>query len=411
MSSATAVAEREGVFASRSFRQYYIGQAFSMAGDGLRTLAIPLLVYRLTGSALSTGVAYACEFVPFAFLSVPAGSLADRVDRRALMIGADVVRFLVMVAMAVLFLRHALPVAGVYAGLVVLSIGAAVFMGGQSSSIPFLLGKERATAAQAALMGADSVSQMALPAAGGALLAAFGPLPALLLNALTYLVSQYSLSRIPTLGPEKTSGLPNGRELVEDMRTGFRLLFADPGMRAQSFIGLTLNIVGFGGFTILIPFLKRGFGASDYQVSLFWMIAGVGAVAGSVFASKFARRWPFGRALTTAYIVDTILFIPVVLTHNLWIAGLFWAIGNACVQFEISQVIGFRLRVIHEDYVGRVFGAVRLLVLCGVPIGTLFFGYVADHYGARAGMTISALACLAVAVVAISSPTIRGETR
>jgi predicted MFS family arabinose efflux permease len=293
----------------------------------------------------------------------------------------------------------------------VLSIGAAVFMGGQSSSIPFLLGKERATAAQAALMGAESVSQMALPAAGGALLAAFGPLPALLLNALTYLVSQYSLSRIPTLGPENTSGVPTAREMIGDTRTGFRLLFADAGMRAQSYIGLTLNIVGFGGFTILIPFLKRGFGASDYQVSLFWMIAGFGAVAGSAFASRFARRWPFGRALTIAYVVDTVLFVPVVLTHNIWVAGVFWAIANACVQFEISQVIGFRLRVIPEEYVGRVFGAVRLLVLCGVPLGTLFFGFVADRYGARTGMTISALACLTVALVAMASPTIRNERR
>ncbi|MGH8164894.1 MAG: MFS transporter, partial [Rhodanobacteraceae bacterium] len=280
-----------------------------------------------------------------------------------------------------------------------------------SSSIPFLLGKERATAAQAALMGADSVSQMALPAAGGALLAAFGPLPALLLNAFTYLISQYSLSRIPTLGPEKKTGLPNVRELLDDMRVGFRLLFADPGMRAQSFIGLTLNVVGFGGYTILIPFLKRGFGANDYQVSLFWMIAGLGAVAGSTFAAKFARKWPFGRALTTAYIVDTVLFVPVVITHNLWVAGLFWALANACVQFEVSQVIGFRLRVIHEDYVGRVFGAVRLFVLCGIPLGTVFFGYVADRYNARLGMTISALACLTIAVVALASPAVRNETR
>ncbi|MGZ3549226.1 MAG: MFS transporter [Vulcanimicrobiaceae bacterium] len=409
--SSIAAADRGSVFSSISFRQYYIGQAFSLAGDGLRTLAVPLLVYKLTGSALSTGAAYACEFVPFALLSVPAGSLADRLDRRMLMIGSDAIRCLVMVVLALLFMRHALTVSAVYGGLVLLSICAAVFMGGQSSSIPFLLGKERATQAQAALMGAESVSQMALPAAGGALLATFGPMPALLINALTYLISQYSLSRIPTLGPERTSGLPNVRELRDDMRTGFRLLFADPGMRAQSFISLTLNIVGFGGYTILIPFLKRGFGATDYQVSLFWMIAGCGAVLGSLFATRFARHWPFGRALTSAYIVDTVLFLPVILTHNIWVAGTFWAFGNACVQFEISQIIGFRLRVIPEEYVGRVFGAVRLLVLCGVPVGTMFFGYVADHYSPRAGMTISALACLTVAIVAVCSPAIRNERR
>jgi MFS family permease len=408
--SSTAAAQGS-VFTSRSFRQYYAGQALSLAGDGLRTLAVPLLVYKLTGSALSTGAAYACEFVPFALLSLPAGSLADRLDRRTLMIAADALRSLVMLALALLFMGHLLTVAGVYLGLVLLSVCAAVFMGGQSSSIPFLLGKERATEAQAALMGAESFSQMVLPSAGGALLTAFGPAPALLLNALTYTFSQYSLSRIPTLGPERTHGLPTLRELYEDVRTGFRLMFADAGLRAQAYISLTLNIVGFGGYTILIPFLKRGFGASDYQVALFWMIAGAGSIAGSLFATRFARKWPFGRALTTAYIIDTGLFVPVVLTHNLWIAGVFWAIGAACVQFEISQIIGFRLRVIPEAYVGRVMGAVRLLVLCGVPVGTTFFGYVADRFGPRIGMTISALACLTVAITALCSPVIRNETR
>ncbi|MBC5801394.1 MAG: hypothetical protein GIX03_04570 [Candidatus Eremiobacteraeota bacterium] len=54
-----------GIFA-RSFRRYYIGQTFSYAGDGLRLIAIPLLVYRLTGSALSVGLTYALEFGPFA---------------------------------------------------------------------------------------------------------------------------------------------------------------------------------------------------------------------------------------------------------------------------------------------------------------------------------------------------------
>ena len=411
--SAQTIAAKSGstVFTSSAFRQFYIGQTLSLAGDGLRTLAIPLLVYKLTGSALSTGASYACEFVPFAILSLPAGSLADRLDRRTLMIYADAARCIIMVTLAVLFLHHALTVSGIYVGLVLLSICAAVFLGGQSSSLPFLLGKERAAEAQAALMGAQSLSQFALPSIGSAMLSAFGPFPALLINAATYLFSQYSLSRIPSLGPSEVSGLPKKHEMLDDMRAGFRMLFADSGLRAQSFVGLALNIVGFGGYTILIPFLKRGFGADDYQIALFWMIAGLGSILGSVFATRFARTWPFGRALTTAYLIDTVLFVPIVFTHNLWVAGMFWAVGSAAMQFEISQIIGFRLRVTPEEYAGRVMGAVRLLVLCGIPLGTSVFGYVADHFSPRAGMALSAFSCLAVAIAAICTPAIRNETR
>jgi MFS family permease len=73
--------------------------------------------------------------------------------------------------------------------------------------------------------------------------------------------------------------------------------------------------------------------------------------------------------------------------------------------------MGFRMRVMPEEYVGRVFGAVRLLVLCGVPIGTTVFGYLADRYGARTGTAVSAPACLVVAIAAVSSPSIRDEAR
>jgi len=68
VASSTLVAR--GIFASRSFRQYYAGQTLSLIGDGLRTLAVALLVYKLTGSALSTGVSYVCEIAPFALFGL-----------------------------------------------------------------------------------------------------------------------------------------------------------------------------------------------------------------------------------------------------------------------------------------------------------------------------------------------------
>src|SRR6185437_14511015 len=115
-----------------------------MLGDGLRTLAIPLLAFKLTHSALSTGTAFICEVVPFSLFALVGGSLADRVDRKTLMIACDAVRFLVMSLFAILWAAHALTLPMIYGGLVIISICAAAFMGGQSPSIPYMLGKERA---------------------------------------------------------------------------------------------------------------------------------------------------------------------------------------------------------------------------------------------------------------------------
>jgi MFS family permease len=406
-----AAPKAPSIFSSRAFRQYFIGQSLSMLGDGLRTLAVPLLAYHLTHSALSTGAAFICEIVPFSVFSLVGGSLADRLDRRKLMIGCDAIRFLVMAFFAVAYWLHFLTLPMIFGGLVVISTCAAAFLGGQSSSIPYMLGRERSTEAIAVLIASENTSNLVTPVIGGALFAYFGPLPALTLNALTYLASQISLSRIPSLGPETAAGVPSMRHLADDIALGFRLLWGDAAMRIQAIAGLVFNFFGFGSYAILIPFLKKGFGASDQQVGIFLGISAVGAVAGAAFAARYSRRWPFGKALTTAYVLDAFLFLPVVLVSNIWVAAAFWAASNTIANFEIAQIIGFRMRVTPEDLIGRVMGAVRVLVLSAIAPGVLLFGYVADHYTPHAAMWIGCAGFVAMALGALCMPALRNETR
>jgi MFS family permease len=399
------------VFASSRFRRYFAGQSLSFIGDGLRTLSVPLLAYHLTHSALSTGTALICEIAPFSLFALVGGSLADRVDRRKLMISCDAVRFLVMSFFAIAYFFHVLTLPMIYGGLVIISICAAGFLGGQSSSIPYLLGREQSTKAIAVLIAAENTSNLVTPAIGGALFASLGPLPALTINALTYLASQLSLVWIPSLGPERPAGLPTLRHLVDDVVLGYRQLWGDMGMRAQALVAFTFNVFGFGCYAILIPFLKKGFGASDQQVGIFFAASALGAVLGASLAARFSERWPFGRALVIAYVLDALIFVPVVLVSNIWLAALFWSASNAIANFEIAQIIGFRMRVSPQEMIGRVMGAVRLLVLGGMAPGVLLFGWVADHRSPHAAMTIAVVGYAVAALAALLTPAIRDESR
>lgn len=408
----TAVARlAPSVFSSRGFRQYFVGQSLSLLGDGLRTLAIPLFAYHLTHSALSTGASLVCEIGPFSLFGMIGGSLADRIDRKRLMIACDAIRCAVMTFFAVAYALGFLSMPIIYAGLIVISICAAAFMSAQSSSIPYLVGKERATEAISVLIGAENFSNLVMPTLGGALFAIFGPLPALLFNAATYLASQLSLVRIPSLGPERVHGLPSPRQVRNDIVLGFRTLLGDRGMRAQAGLAFFINFFAFGAYAILIPFLKSGFGASDREVGFFLGIAAVGALIGTAFATLNARRWPFGRALVIAYVIDAFTFLPVVLTRNIWIAACAWATAGAAGSFEIAQILGFRLRVAPDELVGRVMGAVRIVVLGGLLPGVLLFGWIADRGSPRLAMTISAVGYVALALAAFALPAVRDETR
>ena len=123
------------------------------------------------------------------------------------------------------------------------------------------------------------------------------------------------------------------------------------------------------------------------------------------------KAWPFGRILLIAYALDGIMFVPVMFTHSLPVAIFFLTITNACVLFEISQIVGWRMRVIPEALIGRVFGAVRLIVLIGTVPGALVGGYLADRYGPRSSIVLSGIGYLALASIVPAIAAIRRERR
>ena len=128
-------------------------------------------------------------------------------------------------------------------------------------------------------------------------------------------------------------------------------------------------------------------------------------------SSRFATRWPFGPALAIALVLDALVFAAIPFARSIWGVAALWAVTNAGWQFEIAQIVGFRLRVTPEDYVGRLFGAVRLFVLCGIAPGVVAVGYAADRIGPHATIGIITALYLVVASVAGLSPAIRTERR
>jgi MFS family permease len=407
----STIARAQGIFASRTFSLFYAGQALSYVGDGLRTLAIPLLVYHLTGSALSLGVTYALEFLPFALFGPIGGALADRLDRRRLMLLCDFIRFMVIALFALAYARGDLSLPWLYAGIAVIATCAAFFVGGQSPSIPYLLGKDRAVPAVAALIAAEQGANLVVPPVGGALFALVGPLPALAINAFTYLTSQLSLYVLPTLGPDVPGRLPSFRELVDDVADGFRIVLADAAMRAVAMLSCALNFFGIMAFAAIIPFLERDLGASTTQVGIAFGVIASGSLLGSLVAGRYGMRWPFGKALVIAYAIDAFIFVPVVFAHELWFGVAFFALASACGSFEIATIVAWRMRVAPEDKVGRVSAAVRLIALIGLVPGTLIGGSIAQVYGARDTMIVSAIGWTIAALYAAAIKALRREAR
>jgi predicted MFS family arabinose efflux permease len=399
------------VFSVRSFSLFYAGQTLSFVGDGLRLIYIPLLVYHLTGSALSIGVTYALELGPFMLFGLVGGSLGDRVDRRRLMIACDFVRLTILALFAVAYVFGFLTLGMLYAGIAAISIAAAIFVGAQASSIPYLVGKERVTKAVSMLLAAEQTSQMILPPIGAALLTAIGLLPLLAINAFTYLCSQISIAIVPSFGPDQPGRLPSPRNIMGDIRLGFRFLFADAAMRTVASNSFILNFFGFMFAAVQIPYLKSDFQASDTMVGLAFGVGGCGALIGSWFAGHVPKEWKFGRMMIVAYALDGILFLPVMFTHNLGVMILFNALTYGVVLFEIAQIVGWRIRITPEEMVGRATSAARLIALLGTVPGAILGGWLGDHEGPRFVAILSGFGYLAMALLIGLYPVMRRESR
>jgi MFS family permease len=205
--------------------------------------------------------------------------------------------------------------------------------------------------------------------------------------------------------------MPTWQAIGADIATGFRALWADRAMRELSLLGVFFNFFGLMTGAVLIPFLKVDFGASDTVVGVSLGLGAVGAVIGSLGAGRVPAAWPLGRLLTWCFSADALLFVPVMFTHDLRVAIVFLALTNALVMFEIAQIVGWRLRVIPEELVGRVFGAVRFVVLIGAAPGSLLGGVLADRFGARVPIVVSGIGYMVVAGLVWCLGAVRREQR
>ncbi|HTD36890.1 MAG TPA: MFS transporter [Candidatus Limnocylindrales bacterium] len=405
---ATATARTASAFRSSAFSRFYAGQALSYLGDGLRRLAIPLLVFRLTGSATAVGLTWGLELMPFAIVSLIGGSLADRVDRRRTMLACDGLRFVVMTALCVLLATGHLTIGIVYAAVMVLSVGGALFAASQMPSIRYVLGAEGARGGLSALHATEQTVNLAAPPLGGALMGIVGPLPALAINAFTYLWSQLAITSVATFGPDAPGRMPKPREIAADVAEGWRLLMADHTMRITTLCSLGFNTIGSVGFVVLIPFFKRAFTATDAAVGIAFGAFAAGAAIGSFFAGR--THWPVGRALIVANLFDAVLWLAPPWVHSMPLAVIAFALASVASGFYFTTIISWRMRVLPEDAVGRVFGVVRLLAMVGTLPGAIAGGWIADHLGVREAIVISGVGYLVISIVMAFSP-VRKERR
>jgi MFS family permease len=366
------------------FLRLWIGQGISFVGDAVSMVALVVLVVQITGSASAVGGALVARLLP-TVASPLAGVLADRVDRRIVLVSSDLARAVLI--MGLVFVRD---LAIIYALVFLVGLARTVFNPTIRAAFPSVVGEGGLTRANALIGGTFSASIMLGPALGGLMVAGIGVDAAFLADAVTYLISAILLSTVPLPHPRRQSEEQEGFFL--ELRSGFDYLIGAP-IPLAIVLGAFLTILTINATVPAEVFLaKETFGAGDAGYGLLVSLWGGGMVLGSAMMAVLGDRinlvlfYFFSIFVGASALVGTGLAPTFVLALGaLTVEGAATGIDNVATDTILQKRVP-------DAFLGRVFSIRFLGYSAGEALAYPAGGLLVDVVGPRSTYFLAGLA-------------------
>lgn len=377
------------------YRRYWLGQAVSQLGDRIHSLALLWIVYKWTGSGLIVGLVMVAASLPGVLAGPFAGQVADRMDRRHLMIAADAVRGIGVSWLAWRASTGALGMTEILLVTVLLSLGAAFFNPAALSAIPGLVPTEKLSAANAMNQLSASASAVVGPLAGTALIALIGVPLAFAANACSYVISALLLLSV-TFGPQIKA---QGKSFLADMREGWAEARANP-LVMRLLLPVVVTNFFFSAVVVLVPILaEKIYQSGSTGMGILMSAYGGGMLLGVLGITTLRRLsqsgsiviWGLGGIGAGFLLMGSLFFMPLT-AGGLLVAGFSLNVVN------IALITVYQLAV-PDSSRGRVFGLVTALSLSMQPIAYGVMGALSDLLAPRIILLVSGVA---IALVALS---------
>jgi len=377
---------------NRDFRALFFASVISLGGDWFLWVAINSFIFEATDKAIYVGLAILAQESAFFLASPIGGALADRIDRRKLMIVCDLARAVVCIAF---LLVGPETIWLAYVLLPVLATFAAPFDPALSAATPNVVDPDDLPAANA-LNGSLWGTMLAVGAGlGGLISAAFGADTAFLVDAVSFLVSAALLSSIRRSFSESTERATEHPGVVEATRETWR--FARRDHRVLSLLAVKFGFGAAAGLLALIPVMAlKVFDAGNVGFGILMAARGVGALIGPFLGHRIAgpghrRIFP---AIGLSLAVFGLGYMAMGAAPSLAIAAVTICVAHlgGGSQWMLST---YGLQVLVPDHIrGRIFGFDYMLITLSLSISALIASAVADQIGAR--ITVSILGGVAV---------------
>jgi MFS family permease len=387
---------------NREFVLFQLGRTLSTAGSQLTQIAFPLLTLSITGSTVAAGVVGFARLAPYAVTGLYAGVIADRYDRRVLMLLTDVVRMVAIGTLAVLVIVGKGVLSAIVVAALVEGFGAVLFNAAQSGAIRAVVPKPQIPAAISVQSARMAAVRVVGPAAGGALFVVADWLP-FVVDGASYLASLASILLMRVRFRPASRGAD--RAVGAEMREGWRYLMGNPFLRTCALLFGMGNLI-FPAVQLILILQSRREGYSAFATGILLGVFAFFTLLGSLLSGRLRARLSIKQILhleawtwigSAAFVVWPNI---VVLLISLLPQALMLPVSD-------SVVIGYRVAMTPDALLGRVDSMARTIGLVTAPFGSLAAGYLLSQASARVAVAVFTVLGLVLALWNTTSRAIR----
>lgn len=379
-------------FQYRDFRILWIGACTSTIGTWMQEIAQNWLVLQLTGSPFLLGLDAFLGDIPIFLFSLLGGVLADRVDRRFILIGSQVVQMISAALLAILIWTEHVQIWHILALSFV--VGTAQSFGGPAYSalVPSLVEKEDVPNAIALNSIQFNLARVIGPVIGGLAMKYTGAAWCFALNSLSFLAVIISLSRLNiNFSPPRT-----GESIMTSMKQGFTFIRAQGAMVTLIMIAFCMTLLGIPTITFLPVFAKVVFAGDALTYTLFLAASGLGSITGALIVAWMGDIHNKGRVALTALVAMGFGMVGFAQSRSLVLSCIMLFFTGAVLMCAFAMIASLVQLITPNDMRGRVMSVYNVAFRGGMPFGSILTGWLVPMLTAPTVLSINGVVLLSL---------------
>jgi len=391
------------------FMRLWAAQTVSSIGARIAREGLALAsVLTIDAKPFQLGILAALIMGPSVVVGFFAGGFVDRSRKRAIMVGTDVIRALVLLSVPVAAWFHILRMEQLYVVGALIGGANILFDISDHAYLPHLIGRDALMEGNTKLSTTESLAEVGGPALAGILVQALTAPFAIAVNSATYVVSALFLGAIATKEPvpENAKIRPT---LLSDLAQGYSAMAATPVLRPLLFMSIVSPLFG-GVFSALyVIFAIKTLGLSPALMGLTVAVGGIGSLAGTAISRRFAAWLGIGRAIVLGFVVSAVSAIFVPLASGplvLKLASLMVAqfVGDSMAVAAMIPAASLRQSLIPRDRLGRAAAFLSVGAGASAVVGALTGGALGSAFGPRVALFASVAGLVVMPVWASTTP-------